>query len=100
MGDWSAIRRFSRDSIFRTSENHGDSYSQDAKAALLEMAGPEQKEDNQDEQTYAAEGIKTPLLAVPPNRKNSHKRDDQKYRKNKCQHSLASLFLPSEFETN
>jgi hypothetical protein len=56
------------------------------------MASPKEKENDQDDQTYAAEGIETPLLAVPPNWKDSDKGDDEKYRKNKRQHGLRLLF--------
>ena len=61
----------------------------------LEAAGPKQKQDNQYEQTYAAQGIKTPLLAVPPNRKNSHEGYDEKCGKNERQHVLDSPFWPA-----
>jgi hypothetical protein len=57
---------------------------------VLETAGPKKKEDNQDEQAEATEGIETPLLAVAPNRENGHKGDEEKYRKDECQHVLDS----------
>jgi hypothetical protein len=50
---------------------------------LLPTAGPKQKQGNQYDQTYAAYWIETPLLAMPPNWKSSHKGYDEKYRKNK-----------------
>jgi hypothetical protein len=64
-------------------------------AVLLQAAGPEENQDNQNDQAYAADGIKTPLLAMRPNRKTSHKRDKDKYRKNERQHVLASPFWPT-----
>jgi hypothetical protein len=64
---------------------------------LLESSGPEKKEDNQDDQTYASQGIKTPLLAVPPNRQDGHEGDDEKYRENERQHGLRLLLLRSGF---
>jgi hypothetical protein len=52
-------------------------------SSLLQTAGPKQKQHNQYDQTYAAYWIETPLLAMPPNWKSSHKGYDEKYRKNK-----------------
>jgi hypothetical protein len=60
---------------------------------LLESAGPKEKKDNQNDQTYAAEGIETPLFAVPPNRKDGHKGHDEKDRENERQHGLRLLFI-------
>jgi hypothetical protein len=57
-------------------------------SSLLQAAGPKEKEENQYEEAYAAQGIKAPLLAMAPNRKTSHEGYDDKYGQNEHQHVL------------
>jgi len=50
---------------------------------LFSAVGPQQKQDYKDNRAYGADGIKTPLLAVRPNRKTAHQSYQYKNRKNK-----------------
>ena len=60
---------------------------------LLQVAGPKQNQDNQYDHAYATDRTKAPLLAMRPNGEATHKRHENKYRKNCHQ----KHFCPSFF---